>query len=85
MDVLLKWLGLELKKFIRSIRGFNISDLDKGLFCIWKCLDDCYGRLEMNEYMLRNKFNWLFKILMKNFKMFYDLFDFLKELVKENK
>lgn len=84
MDVLLKWLGPESKKFTRSIRGSNISDPDKGLSRIWKCLDDCYGRPEMNEYTLRNKLNRLPKISMKNPKMLYDLLDFLKESAKEN-
>lgn len=79
MDVLLKWLGPESKKFTRSIRGSNISDPDKGLSRIWKCLDDCCGRPEMNEYTLKNKLNRLPKISMKNPKMLYDLLDFLKE------
>lgn len=86
MDLFIKWFGLELKRFVSSIRGFNINDFVKGLYCIWECLEDCYGRLEMIELVLKDKFNRFFKILIKDFKMFYDLFDILIEieLVKEN-
>lgn len=86
MDLLIKWLGLELKRFVSSIRGFNINDLVKGFYCIWECLEECYGRFEMIEFVLKNKFNKFFKIIMKDLKMLYDLFDILIEieLVKEN-
>lgn len=86
MDLLIKWLGLESKRFARSIRGSNISDRVKELCRIWKLLDDRYGRPEMNEYALKNKLNRFPKISMKNPKMLYDLLDILTEIesAKEN-
>lgn len=43
MDLLIKWLGPESKRFASSIRGSNINDPVKGLYRIWERLEDRYG------------------------------------------
>lgn len=57
MDLFIKWFGLELKRFVSSIRGFNINEL----YCIWECLEDCKCRLEMIELVCKKyKFKMYF-------------------------
>lgn len=86
MDLLIKWLGPESKRFASSIRGSNINDPVKGLYRIWERLEERYGRPEMIESALKNKLNKFPKITMKDPKMLYDLLDILTEIesAKEN-
>ncbi|XP_065944078.1 uncharacterized protein [Magallana gigas] len=86
MDLLIKWLGPESKRFASSIRGSNINDPVKGLYRIWERLEDRYGRPEMIESALKDKLNRFPKISIKDPKMLYDLLDILTEIesAKEN-
>lgn len=62
MDLLIKWLGSESKRFASSIRGSNINDPVKELHRIWERLEDRKCRPEMIEsackkYKLKMHFN----------------------------
>ena len=55
MDLLVKWLGPEPKRFANSIRTSNIHNQFTGLHRIWKRLEERYGRPEMVEAALKQK------------------------------
>lgn len=55
MDFFIKYLGLEFKKYVISMRIFNIFDILRGLRRFWERLDECYGVLEYVEVFVRVK------------------------------
>ncbi|XP_056020363.1 uncharacterized protein LOC125680242 [Ostrea edulis] len=86
MDLLVKWLGPESRKFASSMRASNINNPFTGLRRIWDRLEERYGRPEMIETALKQKLYSFPKISSKEPKKLYDLLDILTEIesVKEN-
>ncbi|XP_056016958.1 uncharacterized protein LOC130053620 [Ostrea edulis] len=86
MDLLVKWLGPESRKFASSMRASNINNPFTGLRRIWDRLEERYGRPEMIETALKQKLDSFPKISSKEPKKLYDLLDILTEIesVKEN-
>jgi hypothetical protein len=86
MDLLVKWLGPESRKFASSIRSANIDNPFAGLRRIWERLEERYGRPEMVETALKHKLDRFSNISYKEPKRLYDLLDILTEIesVKEN-
>ena len=86
MDLLVKWLGPESKRFASSIWASNIDNPTRGLYRIWERLEERYGKPEMVEASLKNKLNSFQPITLKEPKRLYDLLDILTEIecTKEN-
>nr|XP_022331795.1 uncharacterized protein LOC111129629 [Crassostrea virginica] len=86
MDLLVKWLGPESKRFASSIRTSNIHNPFTGLHRIWERLEERYGRPEMVEAALKQKLDSFPKVSPKEPKKLYDLLDILTEIesAKEN-
>ena len=55
LDLLVKWLGPESKKYAMSIRTSNASCPHRGLQRLWERLDERYGCPEMVEADLKKK------------------------------
>lgn len=60
-------------------------NLDIVLVWLWECLEDRYGRLEMIEVVLKNKFLVFLRFSIKDNKWLYDFVDIVLEIevVKE--
>lgn len=60
-------------------------NLDIVLVWLWECLEDRYGRLEMIEVVLKNKFVVFLRFSIKDNKWLYDFVDIVLEIevVKE--
>ena len=86
MDLLVKWLGPESKRFASSIRTSNIHNPFTGLHRIWERLEERYGRREMVEAALKQKLDSFPKVSSKEPKKLYDLLDILPKIesAKEN-
>ena len=77
LDLLIKWLGPESKKYAMSIRTSNASCLNNGLQRLWERLDERYGCPEMVEVALKKKLATFPKLTTKDTKRLYDLADIL--------
>ena len=55
MDLLVKWLGPESKRFASIISTSNIQNPFTGLHWIWERLEERFGRPEMVEAALKQK------------------------------
>ena len=80
LDLLVKWLGPESKKYAMSIRTSNASCQSRGLERLWERLDERYGCPEMVEAALKNKLTNFPKLTMKDSQRLYDLADILSEV-----
>ena len=80
LDLLVKWLGPESKKYAMSIRTSNASCPSRGLERLWERLDERYGCPEMVEAALKNKLANFPKLTMKDSQRLYDLADILSEV-----
>lgn len=60
-------------------------NLDIVLVWLWECLEDRYGRFEMIEVVLKNKFLVFLRFSIKDNKWLYDFVDIVLEIevVKE--
>ena len=86
IDLIVKYLGTESRKFAISIRSSNTHYPVRGLLRIWERLEDRYGRPEMVEASLKKKLNDFPKLNNKDSIKLYDLLDILCEVesVKSN-
>ena len=86
MDLLVKWLGPESKRFASIISTSNIQNPFTGLHWVWERLEERFGRPEMVEAALKQKLDSLPKVSSKEPKKLYDLLDILTEIesAKEN-
>ena len=80
MDLLVKWLGVESRKFALSIRSANTHDPGKGLKRIWERLDERFGSPEMVHSVLIKKLHEFPKIGPKDSVKLYELSDILTEI-----
>lgn len=80
LDLLVKWLGPESKKYAMSIRTSNANCPSRGLQRIWERLDERYGCPEMVEAALKNKLANFPKLTQKDSQRLYDLADILSEV-----
>lgn len=86
IDFFIKNLGLELKKYVISIRIFNIFNILRGLQRFWEKLDECLGVLEYVEVFIRFKLLSFLKLGNKDYQKLYDFLDIFMEMqfLKEN-
>jgi hypothetical protein len=80
MDLLVKWLGPESCKFVKSIRAANAHDPPRGLQRIYDRLQERYGRPEMVESAMKRKLNLFPTLTNKDNVKLYDLLDILTEI-----
>ena len=52
MDLLVKWLGVQSRKFALDTKSANTHDPGKGLKRIWEPLDERFGSPEMIHSVL---------------------------------
>ena len=79
MDLLVKWLGVESRKFALSIRSANTHDPGKGLKRIWERLDERFGSPEMVHSVIIKKLHEFPKIGPKDIVL-YELSDILTDI-----
>lgn len=53
LDLLLNWFGLDLIKYVQSIRIVNVSYFVEVLRKVWERFDERYGSLELIEFVLK--------------------------------
>ena len=80
LDLLVKWLGTESKKYASSIRASNANQPARGLKRLWERLDERYGCPEMIEDALKSKLASFPKLTVKDCKKLYELADILSEI-----
>lgn len=80
MDLLVKWLGGDSRKYALSIRAANAHDSEKGLKRIWERLDERYGSPEMIHAVVLKKLNEFPKLGHKDSAKLYELSDILSEI-----
>ena len=81
LDLLVKWLGPESKKYAMSICTSNANCPSRGLQRLWERLDERYGCPEMVEAALKNKLATFPKLTLKDSHQLYDLADILSEVI----
>ena len=86
LDLLIKWLGTESRKFAMSMRTANPMDPQKAVQLIWQRLQERYGSPELVEAALKSKLDNFPTVSLSDSKKLYDLADLLTEIaaVKEN-
>ena len=86
MDLLIKWLGPESKKFAMSMRTANPKNPKNALKLIWQRLQDRYGSPELVEAALKSKLDKFPFVSLCDGKKLYELADLLTEIaaVKED-
>ena len=52
IDLLVKWFGVESRKYALSLRAANANDPEKGVKRTWERLDERYGSPEMIHAVL---------------------------------
>lgn len=87
LDLFVKWLGPESKKYAVSIRLSNPNSPTRRLKRLWERLDERYGCAEMVEAALKTKLANFPRLTSKDSEKLYDLADILAEIesAKENK
>ena len=81
LDLLVKWLGPESKKYAMSIRTSNVNCPSRGLQRLWERLDEGYGCPEMVEAAVKNQFGNFPKAYTERQSLnMYDLADILSEV-----
>lgn len=80
MDLLVKYLGVESKKYALSIRTANAHNPEKGLQRIWERLEERYGSAEMVHSAVLKKLQNFPKLGPKECSKLYELFDILNEI-----
>lgn len=80
LDLLVKWLGPESKKFAMSIRASNPTQPKRGLECIWERLNERFGSPELVEAALKKKLESFPKLSNKDSQRLYDLLDIVTEI-----
>ncbi|XP_062602313.1 uncharacterized protein LOC134264026, partial [Saccostrea cucullata] len=86
LDLLIKWLGAESKKFAMSMRTANPKDPQKAVRLIWQRLQERYGSPELVEAALKSKLDKFPSVSISDSKKLYELADLLTEIdsVKED-
>lgn len=86
LDLLIKWLGTESKKFAMTMRTANPKDPEKAVDLIWQRLQERYGSPELVEAALKSKLDRFPLVSINDGKKLYDLADLLTEIaaIKED-
>jgi hypothetical protein len=80
LDLLVKYLGPESRRYATSIRSANIRNPERGLERLWERLDERYGSPELLEAALKRRVESFQKITNKEMHKLYDLTDLLSEI-----
>jgi hypothetical protein len=80
LDLLVKYLGPESRRYATSIRSANIRNPERGLERLWERLDERYGSPELLEAALKRRVDSFQKITNKEMHKLYDLTDLLSEI-----
>ena len=80
LDLLVKWLGSESRKYATSIRSSNANQPARGLKRLWDRLDERHGCPEMVEDALKCKLTNFPKLTVKDHQKLYELADILSEI-----
>ena len=80
LDLLIKYLGPQSRKWATSLRSSNIHNSDLGLCRIWERLDDRFAPPEVIEASIKKKLSEFPKLTNKDNKKLYDLCDIVAQI-----
>ena len=80
LDLLIKWLGPESRKFANSMKTANPQNPLKAVHLIWQRLQERYGSPELIEAALKSKLDKFPSLTNSDSKKLYELADILSEI-----
>ncbi|KAK3107001.1 hypothetical protein FSP39_004706 [Pinctada imbricata] len=80
LDLLIKWLGTESKRFATSMKTANPKDPQRAVRLIWQRLQERYGSPELVEAALKSKLEKFPVLTSSDSKRLYELADILAEI-----